>query len=472
MAKRNLQPLIPAALAVIAVATRVGALFSPHALSLDDGAYAVSVVDMRHGMMPYRDLFSSQGPLHYPLLYLGDLAALHTFIGPRVIPVLSGVVATIAVYAIARRFDTPAHIAFVAAALVAISGSMLWTTGPVSADGPATALALCALWTAISLRRSPSFVMALSTGVLFGAALATKPIVFPVAVPIAIVCRWSERRSALAIAAGAAATTWVLTALPWRIGRVWDQSIRFHLDKRGGSPLGNVVEIANTLATREVALAVVVVLALLFGARTRAPAWIFGLWLATGTIALVAEHLFLPAHVASLVPAFALLFALRPPPMRVLAVALVAVVPLEAYEISNIVVPSGQGASTARVVAALRALPDDAVAISDVPGLVWDAGRATPRDLNDNSSARILTRNETAFTVERGAADVQTCAVVVWSFRFARELPGLASGLYREGYTVAARFSQGRALWLKTNCDAVDRDDRARAAPAPVRSPG
>ena len=61
---------------------------------------------MRHGLMPYRDLFSSQGPLHYPLLYVGDLLSGRPLNGPRVVPVLSGIVCSIAVWAMARRLGS------------------------------------------------------------------------------------------------------------------------------------------------------------------------------------------------------------------------------------------------------------------------------------------------------------------------------------------------------------------------------
>ena len=69
----------------------------------DDGTYGVSVLDMRHGLAPYRGVFSAQGPLHFSLLYVGDLLGFRTIDGPRVAPMLAGIAATIAAWAIARR---------------------------------------------------------------------------------------------------------------------------------------------------------------------------------------------------------------------------------------------------------------------------------------------------------------------------------------------------------------------------------
>src|SRR5438477_103899 len=97
------------------IVTRSPRLFSKR--PSDDGVYGVSVVDMRHGLAPYGGVFSAQGPLHFPLLYAGDLLGLRTINGPRVTPVLCGVVASIAVWAIARRLTTPA-VALVAGLLV------------------------------------------------------------------------------------------------------------------------------------------------------------------------------------------------------------------------------------------------------------------------------------------------------------------------------------------------------------------
>ena len=92
-----------ARLALVAVVVRLPPFFVGPLLVFDDGLYGVSVVDMRHGLAPYRGVFSSQGPLHFPLLYVGDLLGFRTLDGPRVAPMLAGIAATIGVWAIARR---------------------------------------------------------------------------------------------------------------------------------------------------------------------------------------------------------------------------------------------------------------------------------------------------------------------------------------------------------------------------------
>ena len=85
----------PVLLAVVAAVVRLPTFLSSRTLSFDDGVYGASVVDMRRGLVPYRDLFSSQGPLHLPLLYAGDVLGLHTIDAPRLTPLVAGIVAAI-----------------------------------------------------------------------------------------------------------------------------------------------------------------------------------------------------------------------------------------------------------------------------------------------------------------------------------------------------------------------------------------
>ena len=67
-----------AVLAAIAVLLRLPAFLSSRHLTYDDGFFGLSAVEMRHGVVPFRDLFSPQGPLHLPLLYIADLLGLRT----------------------------------------------------------------------------------------------------------------------------------------------------------------------------------------------------------------------------------------------------------------------------------------------------------------------------------------------------------------------------------------------------------
>ncbi len=451
----------PVALIAIAIAVRIGSLAIHRDLSFDDGCYGVSTIDMRHGLLPYRDLFSSQGPLHYPLLYVGDFLSGRPLNGPRVVPVLSGIVCSIAVWAMARRLGSAPRIAFVAGAITAVTGSMLWATGPVSGDGPAAALTMCAVWFALVHRDRPAWWRPALAGAFFGAGLATKLIVFPAVVIIAWWCWQSRRRFTDLVVAGLATiAAWLAAAVPWGLGRVWDQSVAFHLDKHADGSYGEQFnEIVGWMLQRDVLLVTVIVLGLvatfIFGRRSegtaRADVIIVSIWAVAVVLMLTTEKLLLHSHLAVLVPPAALLFALRPPPWRWLVIALVVAVPLQAYQISGLVWPHGYRGADAEVITKLQALPHDARVISDVQGFVWESGHTTPRLLNDNAQARIYQHLLTTQMVADGAAEPKTCAVVMWSRRFSRNLPGLRDALRTQGY-VQHVYGTDKELWLKPAC--------------------
>ena len=125
--------------------------------------------------------------------------------------------------------------------------------------------------------------------------------------------------------------------------------------------------------------------------------------------------------------------------------------PLQAYQISGLVWPHGYRGVEAEVIAKLHTLPKDARVISDVQGFVWESGHTTPRLLNDNAQARIYQHLLTTQMVADGAAESKTCAVVMWSRRFSRNLPGLRDALRTQGY-VQHVYGTDKELWLKPAC--------------------
>jgi len=117
-------------IAVGAVALRIPAYLGRAPRELDDGVYGASAVAMRTGALPFRQVFSSQGPLFLPLVWLFDLLVC----GPSTPP---------ACWRWPRawpwcwpRGRPPGRCACrpfsagLAAVLVATSGSVLWVTGP------------------------------------------------------------------------------------------------------------------------------------------------------------------------------------------------------------------------------------------------------------------------------------------------------------------------------------------------------
>ena len=315
------------ALALLTVVVRLPAFLSSRHLVFDDGTYGLSVIDMRHGLAPYSGVFSAQGPLHFPLLYLGDLLGFRTIDGPRVAPMLAGVAATIASWAIARRLAGQVA-GVIAGVLVATSGSMIWTTGQVTGDGLASALAVCTVWAALVYRDDARLRRALITGVLMGAAIAVKPLILPAALPVGW-WLWSRRRADhLAAAVGASIAVWFASALPWGLSRVWQQSVAYN---GGAGPryakTAQLRKLSSTLASRDLLVVAALLLALgtaiVIAVRTRNShehgrslaarrddVAVVAVWCIATALVLVFEPALYRNHLASIIPPLAILAAI------------------------------------------------------------------------------------------------------------------------------------------------------------------
>jgi hypothetical protein len=454
---------------VVTVLLRVPAFLASNHLTFDDGVFGASAVAMRHGGRPFAEVFSSQGPLFLPLIWLGDLAGFRTANAPRVLAITSAVVLAVATYAVGRLVADRAG-ALLAAGLVTTSIGLLGVTGPLHADGPALAAAVGSVAVALAWRRSPSVVHAVVIGLVVAVALSVKVLVVPAVLAVALLLLAWRRPALVVVAAGTSVVAHVLVGLPWGWGDVWDQSYGYHLRAAGDrTPLANIGKTASTLGDRELPLVVALALAVAFlwAARRRAveprtdrplldrwttPDALLLVWVA-GVVAvlLVSEPMWRP-HVAHLVPPLALLVARHRPPWKALAVAAVAVVPYHVVHAWFLLDPAEYLPSTERSVAILRDLPAGALAISDDPGVVWRAGRRTTDDLVDASILRIETGDLDARDVAAAAAGDDVCAVVVRSaVRWGSfvELPEL---LAEAGYEVAQRDGPVRTVYVKTAC--------------------
>lgn len=453
-----------AALVAAALALRLPAYFASRTLTFDEGVYASSALAMRGGALPFRQVFSAQGPLHLPLVYGFDLLGGRSLDSPRLVAVAAGLVVTIAVYATGRLIGTRES-ALLAAALVATTGSMLWTTAPLTGDGPAAALTALAVLGAFAWRDKRSSWRAILTGIAMGAALAVKVLAAVAAIPIGLVfvlSREGARRGRdLALAVAAALTVIVAATLPWGVSRVIDQSITYHTDAPRLETIGHqFTKLLSTLPNRDLALLVAVVLGFVAAASTRrrgerAPGsttpdvWILLAWLVPLLVFLVFEKNMWRPHIAAVTLPLALLVAVRPPPLKWFAIALVALVPWWAVHLSDILLPQPYHGAEAAVVSQLRALPKGAWVISDEPGLAWRADRRVPPILVDGSVLRVREHLVTTPLVARAAADPRVCAVVVWSTRYGRDLPGLPAALRAEGFTIVDRYGDVRTYWQK-----------------------
>jgi 4-amino-4-deoxy-L-arabinose transferase-like glycosyltransferase len=473
-------------IALLAFVVRIPSFFATRVLLFDDGVYGASAVAMRHGGIPFRDVFSSQPPLFLPLVFAFDALGLRRLDSPRLLAVVSGVLVVVAVWGIAHRLGGR-RAAIIASLLMATSGCLLWTTGPLTSDGTAEVFATFAVLVAITYRDSPTLRRAVVVGLLLGAGVAIKLVMLaPAAVACALLLLTSRRFRDLFIAVVAGLAVVVVASVPFGIADVWNQSVRYHLDTgEQQDALANLRKTSSTLGDRDVPLlfgAVVALIGLFADRRHRGPGparlplldrltggaapivW----WLVLALLAVTAQTPMWRNHLAHLVVPACVLVGVGLAPMvehirRLPVAALGTLVVLTTLAIGYHVVhlspllwDTGATGGEARVVRALRELPVGAQAISDDPGVVWRAGRRTPDDLVDASVLRQKTSEPslrlTSDSIVKAAANPNVCAVAVRSAVRWGAFGDLPARLEAEGYHVAEHYGGPRALYVKQNC--------------------
>jgi hypothetical protein len=451
--------LVGLGLALLALVVRLPTFFSPRHVGFDDGVYGASVLMMREGARPYHEVFSPQGPLHYPILFVGDLLGFRTLDSPRVASVVAGIVVTLAVWAAGRRIGTP-YGAVLAGGLAATTGTMLWTTGPITGDGIAVAFASTAIYAALVYRDGPTAWKAVAVGLATGAALLVKVLVFPFALPVAF-WLWSSRRVRdFAIAVGSAVVLGVVATVPWGFGPVYEQSVAYHQRSGRLYSMGEQAsKLVTTLLSRDLPLLVAIVLGVIaavvmHGRGMDRDTIAILVWLGTATVVLIAEPAMFRNHLSGLIPPLALLVAMRPPPLKWAAIAAIFCIPWWAVHLGDVLIPRDYRGDEAALVHELRALPSGAKVITDEPGFAWRAGRLLPDNLNDASIKRIDQGLVTTEVIADAAQEHDVCAVAIWSNRYGSELPDLPAALEDAGFEQTRTFAHDRSLWTKPACEA------------------
>ena len=470
----------------LALLVRIPAFFAPQPLGFDDGQFAMSVIAMRHGGAPFRQVFSSQGPLFLPIAWLGDLFTLRGINSPRAASVFAGVVLTVLVLLIARRLTSPGA-ALLTAVFVALSGSVLWTTGPLTSDGIGAALTAGTVLGALGYWRSPSCRRAVLIGLLAGCALAVKSLlVIPglLAAGIWMLMRRPGHGRGLVVAPVVAVATVLVVSAPWGLSRVYDQYVRYHTDAVADRPIGaNASKLFRTLFERDAPLlaagiiGVLAALALVAASRrSRAdapittldgakaepipPRFPIAVWLGATLFVVLTESPMWRNHVAHVVVPLALLIGIALVSTRMTALAATVALLLAPWSIvhlGEILRPQPARGRTAVLEHRLRALPRGALVISDTPGLVWRAGRRVPDRFVDVSILRITSPTPslvlTGDDVVHAAARPDVCAVVRWSDQRFTHFPHLGARLNALGYRATLR-TPGRpeVLWRKRDC--------------------
>jgi hypothetical protein len=449
-------------LGVVALLLRLPAFFADKSLVFDDGVFAASAYAMRAGEAPFKTVFSSQGPMFLPLLWLGDLVGFRTVNSPRVLSVASGIVVTIAVYAIARRITSRGR-ALLAAGLTTTAGTILWVTVPANADGPSLALSVLAVAFALRYRDDPRVRNAVWVGLAAGGAVSIKALSVPAVLVAGLIVLLSHRKVRDAVtAAGTALAVYLVAALPWGIGRVWDQSFSYHEQaRRIATHAGAAHKVWNTLLERDLLVMItlgltVVTAAVLLATGRRASrsqlvvVEMLVLWAFLVFALLLWEPAMWRAHIAHLVVPLALLACLRPPPWPVLAIALVVATPFWIDRNTAILWPSGYAGNDRALVQKLQTLPSDALVISDDPGWVWRADRRPPGAFADVSYQRIDNKGITEDSLVRAAKTDDVCGVIVSSPKHFRRFHTLPDRLEATGFE--PQHFGAKTLYLKRDC--------------------
>jgi hypothetical protein len=452
------------ALTVLTVALRLPAFVAGRHLTFDDGVFGASAVAMRAGGRPFREVFSSQGPLFLPIVWLGDLTGFRTWNSPRVSAVAAGVAVAAFVYLAGRRIGDRTG-ALVAALLTTGCASVLWVTGPLAADGVGLAFAVLTVFLLLSWRDDVTVRRAVVLGLAIGATLSVKALLAPVVVPVALVMFAGRRVRPILAGATAAVAVHLVLWLPWGPSNVWDQSYRYHLEVASDrTPGANLAKLLSTLGDRDLPVLVAVAVAVVAiglgcrarvpepSPRLRSPDLLLLTWLGGTVVVLLTEHPMWRPHVSQLVPPLALLAARHRPPLRWLAAALVLVAPYHVAHAWSVLRPTGYADRSSVFIEELRALPEGALAISDDPGIVWRAGRRTPPDLVDASILRMQTDRITAASLVEVARDPSVCAVVVTSRVRWGSFDDLPGGLAAAGYEIADGDDRASRVYVRSDC--------------------
>lgn len=463
MRTRLFDVLAVAAITMLTALMRLPALFSPAALDFDEGVYGASVLAMRDGGLPFRDVFSSQGPLFLPLLWLFDIVGAGNMRAIRVAMVVSALAIALGTYVIARRVGNR-WAALLGGAITGTSVVVLMAAGPVHSDGIALGFAVWAVAVAMGAGRLGRW-RPVAVGLLIGAAVAVKSL-FVVPAGLAILWLFVARRDwrDLGIAAGSAVALGLAVTAPWGFGNVWDQSVQFQLDApRNRSPSTNLRFARTELWEREGPL-LVLVAAGAIGAvagrflrrrpqgaadeRATIIVWlvvtlgllVFGTELGIGFTRFLAFAV--PPAVASAVMA-------RPPVLGA-ALLVLAVVPRHISNNEDVLWKRQLTTVQEEVVNAIEALPRNALVISDEPGLGWVAGRHPPDEFVDPSWARIQSGGLTSSEIAEAARQPEVCAVLFYSERFDWLDSRLPDRLV--GYELETDWGDGRRLYVRQEC--------------------
>ena len=462
----------------------------------DEGVYLESLMLMERGYLPFRDFFSSQGPLFLPILF--PFSLLGGVLGPRLGVALFAILGLLAVAALGRRLGGGIG-AIVALLLAALSPNLLYVSRLTLAEAPSAGLAAVAVWIST---RAPSRIWLCVAAMLLAVALLIKPLAAPAGfamLALAIDARAPQRQwRALGIDLGlmlaAAALVVLLASVPFGIAAVRDQFIDFHIEvtrveQRGRAVGGwdNVAVALPELLDEGAGLYLMAAAGLLVALISRrALALGVTLWL-LGTIAMLWVYVpFYDRFLIFLFPPLALLAAtgcaslrlsnrwaslLGPTPAIlpaeapggfswrrvlmafVLVAGLAYLVSLPRVVAQDLIVarspwePLRLAEYQAAVDLAAMTAPDEYV-VTDNHSIAFMAGRIVPPSLVDLSEARVTIGSIEADEVLQALDEYQVNVVVWWSDDRFGKLGGFERP-FRRVFDQAREYDGERSLFVR-----------------------
>lgn len=496
---------------MFALGVRLPAFRAPAELSYDDGVYQAAAISMRTGALPFRQVFSAQGPLFYPAVWFADLLGFRTDHAPRIAAVAAGIAITICAAWLAGRKSAAAF--WVVGILVATSGTILRTTSALTSDGIAFAWALMALCLAVSMSSSTqnsertrepnahtSVRQVLMLGILVGAAIGTKNLLVAPTVLITAYVIFRRFGARIVVAFGSVAVAFVLVWMViWDFRKAYQQSIQYHLEKSTSQTLGfRWNKLVRVIAERDVPILIVCGISIgIFlwlriwrARRTYSSAGVAALgteiitpalsvsWILMSGAVLLGENAMFANHVSFVALPLALLFAPSQETLGIvterlpissrrgtalLSTTLIVVAAIVSTTVlvvrsSDFMSPPHLSADQRAVQDAISSLPPAALGLSDEPGVLVLAGMTVPPFFVDGSRMRLDSDVDgirlTSALILKEARNERVCLVVVWSDTIWGSLKDLGPKLMADGYS-SEPLRHGRVMYRKSSdfCD-------------------
>lgn len=418
-----------ALIAIAATLFRVPIWLTNVSQTFDEGVFLASNDLVASGLVPFRDFFSSQGPLFLPMLRLSQILSFNDPRGARTLMVVAGILVAISFYFIARTY-TSGFRAMLFSLVLAASGVGILAAGPIQSEGLALGLATAGL--AVLLSNTSRWSIPL-TGILLGAAVAVKSLhVLPVILLVVLVYvarrAWRPLGATGLIAIG----TLTLATVPFGPARVWDQYVLFHLAKDNTLPMGiNALDGLQGLWRLDRPTVVIMVFVASFALALRrdpspsagsdSPKWLPWTWLVLTLPLIVAFTPVAPGFSRALIvvvpPILLILATIDRTPIQLL-VGLTALALLWQPWAVDFIPGRDVSPEELAIIAEISDMAPDRRGVSDAPGLLWAAGVISSPATVDPSFARFRTGYLTNAEVEVALESEPTCVYVPISGRF------------------------------------------------------